>query len=401
MAKEILYKNQIIKHLYFEGVLSATDLSVLIRKSIPYTTRLINVLLDNKIIEENGLADSSGGRKPQTYSLTVGHNYILAVAIDQYHTKVVLYDLHNNEIGEKLTFPLVLANNSDSLGQLSDILSGYLNQFNISKDQVIGIGIGMPGFINTNKGINYSFLNSDESDIVTYLQHRLDVPVFIANDSSVVALAELKMGVAKGKKNVMVINIGWGIGLGLVLKKQLYNGENGFAGEFSHIPLFDNQIVCSCGKTGCLETEGSLNVLIEKARQGILSGQSTTIENFENDDQRTAAAKVMEAASRGDRFAIGIIYELGYNIGRALSILIHLLNPELIVLGGFGLKAGHLWMAPIQQAINEHCIPILSEDISMKVSALGEDAALIGAAALVMENIEHKNKLLTKVASTN
>ncbi|GAA5221601.1 ROK family protein [Membranihabitans marinus] len=391
MSKEELYKQNIIKQLYFERVLSATDLSSLIKKSIPYTTRLINALLDEDVITDNGLADSSGGRKPQTYSLIPGLKYIIAVAMDQFNTQVGLYDLHQQEVCPPKNIELPLANNTDALITLSNAVNDFISNSGINKSQIIGMGIGMPGFINTKKGINYSFLHIPKSNIISYLKKSTQLPTFIANDSSVFALAELRLGAAKNKKNVMVVNIGWGIGLGLILKGQLYNGENGFAGEFSHIPLFDNRRICSCGKMGCLETEGSLNVMVTKARQGIQEGQSTIIKFNEGEDNLSAASAVMHAASKGDRFAISIIYEIGYNIGRGLSILIHLMNPQLIVLGGLGIKAGHLWLAPIQQAINEHCIPILSEDTSMKLTTIGEQAGLIGAAALVMDNIESTN----------
>src|SRR5689334_22471815 len=182
----------------------------------------------------------------------------------------------------------------------------------------------------------------------------------------------------------MVINLGWGIGLGLVMNGELFRGHEGFAGEFSHIPLFSNNKLCSCGKSGCLETEASLLVVVEKAKEGIRDGRLTTLksESFTADPDKASMA-VIRAAEKGDKFAVELLSEAGYHIGRGVAILIHLLNPELIVLSGRGAAVGKLWLAPIQQAINEHCIPKIAENTEIKISSLGVKAELIGAAALV------------------
>jgi predicted NBD/HSP70 family sugar kinase len=174
----------------------------------------------------------------------------------------------------------------------------------------------------------------------------------------------------------------------MVMKGELFRGYNGFAGEFSHIPLFTNNKICSCGKTGCLETETSLLVVVEKAIAGLQAGRVSSLKNLSATHMEETAAAIMEAAQNGDLFAIELVSEVGYHIGRGLAILIHLLNPELIVLSGRGSAAGRLWLAPVQQAINEHCIPKIAEYTEIKISTLGHQAEIIGAAALVMENYD-------------
>jgi predicted NBD/HSP70 family sugar kinase len=214
------------------------------------------------------------------------------------------------------------------------------------------------------------------------------LPVFIDNDSRLIALAELKFGAARDTKNAMVINIGWGVGLGMILEGELFRGHDGFAGEFSHIPLFLNNKLCSCGKSGCLETETSLLVVIEKANRGLKEGKLSMLKELSIEDPEQAFQLIVSAAGKGDKFAVEILSEAGYNIGRGVAILIHLLNPQAVILSGRGSSAGKVWQAPIQQALNEHCIPRLSVNTQIDISALGNKAELIGAAALVMENYE-------------
>jgi predicted NBD/HSP70 family sugar kinase len=262
----------------------------------------------------------------------------------------------------------------------------------------------MPGFVDIKKGINYSFLETDGQSITTYISETVGLPVFIDNDSSLIALAELRFGAAHDKMNAMVVNLGWGIGLGMILNGQLFRGRNGFAGEFSHIPLFTNGKLCSCGKSGCLETETSLMVIIEKAREGLKAGKASTLQYAEMSDFERSSESILKAAGMGDEYVVEILSAAAYNIGRGVAILIHILNPEVIILSGRGSLAGKIWQAPIQQAINQHCIPRIAANTAIEISTLGYDAELIGAAALVMENYENddlKNKQQDPLSAIN
>jgi len=369
-------------------MLSCADLSRLTGKSLPFTTKYLNELIAEGKVIETGYANSTGGRRPQIYSLKPDLGYIVCVAMDQLITTFGILDMHNNLIGKLEKVDLPLKNNPESLQQLKDGIVKFIRESGIPKEKMIGIGISMPGFIDVKKGINYMFLAPPKNkSIVSFIQEEIGLPVLIDNDSSLIGLAEMRLGAAQNHNNIMVINISWGVGLGLVLDGKLFRGHNGFAGEFSHIPVFkDNQKICSCGKTGCLETETSLLVVIEKAIAGLKNGKMSVLKDlsFENADESIKA--IMEAAANGDTFAVELISEAGYNLGLGIAILITLLNPELIVLSGRGAAAGKLWLAPIQQAINEHCIPKISEEIQVRISTLGQGAVLTGAAALVMEN---------------
>ena len=391
LAKQTAYRRAITKHLYFNQELSCADLSELTNKSLPLTTRILNELIDQGEIVENGYASSSGGRRPQMYSLKADQMYIVSVAMDQMITRFIMVDMRNKYVGEVKKIELVLANNPDALDQLAHGLNEYIKNSGIPKDKIGGIGIGMPGFVDVIKGINHSFLKTEPgTSIVSLIENVVGIPVLIDNDSSLTALAELRFGAAQKKQNAMVINVGWGVGLGMIMNGELFRGHNGFAGEFSHIPLFTNNKMCSCGKSGCLETETSLKVIIEKAIYGLQQGKLSKLKDLSLEHIETTSEAIMDAAVKGDKFAIELLSEAAYHIGRGVAILIHLFNPELIVLSGRGSLAGRLWLTPIQQAINEHCIPKIAEDTEIEVSSLGYQAELIGAAALVMEHFDDR-----------
>lgn len=388
-GKNAFYKKAILKQLYFKNMISCAEISHRINRSIPLTARILEELIQENYVTEVGFAPSSGGRRPMMYALRDNIFYMVAVAMDQLVTRICLVSNQNKKVGDIERVELPLANNPEALSILSEKIEAVITRSGVDKSMILGVGIGMPGFIDFKKGLNFSFLETKGTTITQFLHGKLKLPVYIDNDSSLIALAELKFGKAGSKPNTMVLNVSWGVGLGLILNGELFRGHSGFAGEFSHMPLFNNNKLCSCGKTGCLETETSLLVLIEKVNEGIKSGRQSILSNsFDPNNPEKAYESIINAALKGDQFAIELISDAGYNIGRGISILVHLLNPELIVLSGRGSIGGKLWITPIQQALNELCIPKIAENLEIEISQLGYEAELVGATALVMEHYD-------------
>jgi predicted NBD/HSP70 family sugar kinase len=397
--KNQLYKKKIVKHLYFSNMLSCADLSDKINKSLPVTTKMLGKLIEEGWVTETGFAASTGGRRAVMYSLKPDVLYVVSVAMDQLITRIAILNMQNKQVAATELFELPLLKNPQALDTLTEKIDEVITRSGISKNSIAGVGIGMPGFVDSAKGTNYTFLEPEHGTLTQYISSKIKLPVYIDNDSRLIALAELMFGAARTKKNAMVINVGWGVGLGMILNGDLFRGHNGFAGEFSHIPLFLNNKLCSCGKSGCLETETSLLVVIEKANKGLKEGKISLLKELSVEHAEQAFQDIIKAAGKGDKFAVEILSESGYNIGRGVAILIHLLNPELVILSGRGSSAGKIWQAPIQQALNEHCIPRLASNTEIEISSLGYQAEVTGAAALVMENFE-KNEFKKEPAQT-
>lgn len=397
--KSLFYKRKIIRELYFSSQLSCAEISLGIRKSIPLTAKILADLVEENCVLENGQAPSTGGRRPATYALRPNAQYVISVAMDQFVTRIAVMDMRNVIVFGEEKFELPLARNASALPTLTGLIGKVIEAVGIAKSEIVGIGIGMPGFTDVRKGLNYSFLPTQGTNITGYISKELHLPVFIDNDSSLIALAELRFGAAKGHKNAMVLNIGWGVGLGMIVSGELFRGHNGFAGEFSHIPLFSNGKMCSCGKSGCLETETSLLVIVNKAKEGLKEGRLSVLKEEALQHYEQASEALIHAVREGDQFAIELVSKAGYHIGRGVAILVHLMNPEIVVVSGRGAAAGKVWQAPIQQALNEHCIPKLVGDTTIEFSHLGYRAELIGAAALVMDHYDglvSENHLLRK-----
>lgn len=386
--KNQLLRAIIIKKLYYKNLLSLTELSKLIHKSLPLVTKLVNGLVAEGYVKEQGLAASTGGRRASLFLLNPDKGqYIVSVAMDQFTSRLAIYDMTRNIVYPAQTLELELPGGADAVEELISFIAHHVNVSGIDTHKILGIGIGVPGFIDVAKGIDHSHLNTnDGKNLAKYISKKLALPVFMDNDSSLIALAELNFGIAQGKRNVMVANIGWGTGLGMIVNGQLYRGSTGYAGEFSHIPLSNTNNLCSCGKRGCLEVETSLLVMIKRAKEEIRNGAATSLTELFKNEQRNEGELFLEAAKNRDPLAVSILSDAAFMIGKGLATLIHIMNPAYIVLSGRGAIAGKILLPPIQQAVNEFCIPRIADQTTILLSELALDAELLAAASLVVEN---------------
>ncbi len=223
------------------------------------------------------------------------------------------------------------------------------------------------------------------------------MPVFIDNDSSLITLAELQFGEAEGMQDALVVNVGWGTGLGIIIKGGLYRGSTGYAGEFSHIPLSKTNNLCSCGKRGCLEVDTSLSVMVEKAKAALAEGVESSMKKLFKDKSKHYGDHFLDAVIQQDPLAISILSDACFQLGKGLSTLIHILNPECIVLSGRGARAGKMLLPSIQQAINEFCIPRIADQTTIVLSNLADNAELLAAASLVVENSQFDENSIKEI----
>lgn len=400
LQKDERLQKAIIRELYFGQALSCPDLSNRINKSIPSVAKSLNALLKKGQVVDRGTAPSNGGRRPSMYALPANSPYIIAVASDQLSTRISIVNLLNHPVTRTETFEMKLLDNKESTEILIRAVRSLIDKSGIDAHQIVGMGLGMPGFVNTREGVNYSYFPVEDISLQHYLERNLGFPVWIDNDSSLVALAELRFGVAKERESAMVVNIGWGIGLGMILNGEIFRGYNGYAGEFSHIPMKEDGDLCVCGKRGCLETEATLLVAAEKAVREIKEGRISILRQVKSDHPTIMGDAIMEAANKGDQFAIELLSDMGSKIGKAIAILIHIMDPQTIVLSGRGAVVGKVLMTSIQNSLNQYCIPRLSANTEFCISQLGYHAELTGAAALVMENYG-KTKEKEKMSMVN
>ncbi|MEO2061908.1 MAG: ROK family protein [Christiangramia sp.] len=383
-------KLKIIKDLYIGGPKTNVEICKDFNISAPTSTSLINELMDEELIEKKGRAKADVGRQPDLYGLKKGSLFVLSIAIGKFKTKMAIFDNDNKNLTGVKTFPIPVSKDVDAIDQIYEYAEALIEESKIERKKLMGVGINMPGLVDSDKGQNHTYFKTEPNSATfqEILREKFDKPVFIQNDVKSTALAEYRFGLAQGKKDVLVISLDWGIGLGILMDGKLMTGTKGFAGEMGHIPLVNDGALCYCGKRGCLETVGSGIALARMAKEGLKSGQDSLLNELSNKEiEKIEPQLVIDAANRGDQYAINILSKIGMNLGKGIGILIQILNPELIILGGKIAEAKEYISFPIQQAINEYCMEQLREHTEVALSTLGADADILGSVAVVMDNI--------------
>lgn len=390
-SKKIDLKLLILKELYQNGRRSIPELSKIIHMSTPTITRAIDELIASEFLVEEGIGNSSGGRRPNLYGLNPPARYVLGVDISRHHIRLGLFNFSNQPVVDIKILDEGLEVSADFMKSLKEAVNDFIEESGIDKTKLMGIGIALPGLIDLHTGISYSYLK-DEKPATIHFENFLDYPIFVENDTKVMALGEQAFGLAQGKQNVLCLNIGSGIGLGMILNGKLYKGNSGFSGEFGHIQVDPDGQLCYCGKIGCLETLASGTTMIRRARKEISEGATTVIRSMVAGDlNRITIETVLSAAQHGDQFAIGLLAAIGEHLGRGMAVLIHLFNPELIIIGGELTKAENYILDPIQQNLNKYTIAKIRRDARIVTSSLGQNAGLMGTVAMVMNKVFQKD----------
>lgn len=390
--KKFIQEIKTIRYLYLDGPKTVNDICKTLKLSIPNSNNIINELITSDVIEKKGLGPSIGGRKPDLYSLKDNSFYVVAIDMGRYTTNIAIFNNENTNISGTLSFSIPIkdkkVDDSKIFDELYNKVELVIQQSKIDKSRLLGIGLVMPGLVNSVKGVNYTYLNGSEKSIREHLEEKFKIPVFIENIAKAIALSEYRFGLAKNKKDVLTISLDWGIGLGMILDGKLYRGKKGFAGEFSHIPMTEEGELCPCGKQGCLETVASGSTLVKSAKLGIEENKSIILRELtDNDPEKLTPDIVVDAALKGDQFSLNLLSNVGHNLGKGIAILIQLLNPELIIIVGALSRAKQYLTIPLQQALNMYCMQQLSQETPIEISGLNKDVGILGAVSVTMEHI--------------
>ena len=379
-------KLSILKRLYFSNPQSIAELSSSIGKSVPNITNAVNKLIQLNLIEQDGLAPSTGGRRAAQFVPNESQlPLIISVAIDQFYTSVAVVDF-KNQFKTAINSEGIDIKREDAYSKIVGLIKNTIK--GIDTFHVYGIGITIPGFVDSKTGKNNSYsTNSPFYDLKTNIQKEFNLPTFVENDSSAIAIAEHTFGIAKNIEDVMVVNLNWGVGLGMILDNELYRGHSGFAGEFSHIPLSDSNKLCSCGKKGCLEVDASLMAAVESATEALKSGEVSSLQKFFETQNYITGDQLLNAANQGDQLAMEAINRIGYMLGKGIATLIHIINPQMVVISGRGSKAKNVLLPKIQSAVLEFSIHRLSKNTSIEFSKT-ENIQLLSSTCICILNAD-------------
>lgn len=384
--KNINLKRRVLSHFANHGNSTIAGLSKTLTLSVPKVTNLINNLINEGLVLDHGKDNSTGGRRPSMYGLSPDAGFFLGIDVKRYHLNIGLIDFRKNVVEIRENHPYELVNTESSLKDLVKLIKEFIDSLKVSKNKILGICINLSGRINYLTGYSYSFFHFQEDPLSKIIESKVGIPVFLENDSRSMAFGEFSGGVVKEEKNVIFLNLDYGIGIGIIINGNLYYGKSGYSGEFGHIPLFDNEILCHCGKKGCLETEGSGWALLRQFKEEVAKGSSSSAISEKKIDE-IRLDDVIQAAVNDDVLAIELIAKIGEKIGKGIAMLINVFNPELIILGGSLCVTDEYIRLPIKSAIKKYSLSLMNNDTQIKMSSLQNQAGVIGACLLVRNRL--------------
>lgn len=384
---KIRQKKRTLSFLHTNGESTAPELSKWLKISLPTCIVLLNDLISLGYVKVIGIGESSGGRKPSLYGLPDDGFYVISCDFARFNANMVICDCYNKFVTNVAKIDTHI-DDPDLVEKLFQAAQKLMADNQIPVEKVYGLGVDMPGLIDSKAGINYTIKDKKRQNIRRDLKNRFNKLVYTDNDARMHAFGEFHFGEAKDYKDAIFIHWSWGLGLGIFMNGQLCSGNKGFAGELSHIPMVENGELCICGKRGCLETIACSNTIMRMVRQGFADQViSSLINDFKDHPDKVTPEDVINSARQGDEFCISMLNEIGLAMGKGLSYIIQLLNPEVIVLSGPLSRARQYVLSPIQQSLNRLCLEKISGSTSIIVSDLGDQSALLGTSEMVLQKI--------------
>lgn len=334
-------------------------------------------------INDYGKLETSGGRHPSIYGLNPESGYFIGVDIKKFSINIGLINFKGDLLELNMNTPYQFENTQEALEELCSMIKAFINKIEVNADKIMNICINISGRVNPESGYSFSMFNFSERPLAEVLTEKIGFPVCIDNDTRAMTYGEYMKGCVTGEKNIIFVNISWGLGIGIIIDGKIYTGKSGFSGEFGHVNAFDNEIICHCGKKGCLETEASGSAFQRIFLERIKNGETSILSKRLKEKNRPLTLDdLIEAACKEDLLCIEIIEEIGQKLGKQIAGLINIFNPELVIIGGTLSLTGDYITQPIKTAIRKYSLNLVNKDSAIATSKLKDKAGIIGACML-------------------
>jgi len=381
-SKNALLKKKIITHYIYNGSSTLTDLSREMDLSVPTITKLISEMCEDGYINDYGKLETSGGRHPSLYGLNPESGYFVGVDIKHFAINIGLINFKGDMVELKMDIPYLFENSKEGLDKLCQLISNFILNAEVDAHKILNINVNVSGRVNPESGFSFSQFNFEERPLADILSEKIGYPVTIDNDTRAMTYGEYMQGSVKGEKDIIFVNVSWGLGIGIIIDGKIYKGKSGFSGEFGHVSTFENEIICHCGKKGCLETEASGSALHRILLERIKKGENSILSKRINSETPITLDEIIAAVNKEDVLCIEIVEEIGQKLGKQIAGLINIFNPELVIIGGTLSLTGDYMTQPIRTAIRKYSLNLVNKDSVITTSKLKDKAGIIGACML-------------------
>lgn len=380
-SKGAVMKKHIITYLIYNENSTITDLAKDMDLSIPTVTKVVDEMYEQGYIDEYGKLETSGGRHPILYGLNTDSAYFVGVDVTWNCVNIGIINFKGDILKLQMGIPFERRDTLECIDELCHYIQNFINGLTLDQEKILHINVTLCGRVNPELGYCHSFFNFGERPLAEILTERLKIDTSIDNDSRAMLYGECIKGVVRGAKNVLFINIGWGLGMGIMIDGKLYKGKSGFSGEVGHTYGYDNQIICHCGKKGCVETEVSCSALYRKFIEHLQAGE-TSIILAEKKIEDITLDDIFNAVNREDLLAIELVEQIGQQLGFHIGSLINIFNPDMVIIGGQMSRAGDFLLQPVISAVRKYTLSLMSRDSEIVLSKLKDQACVIGSCLL-------------------
>ncbi len=381
-----LNQYQILNTIRIAGAISRTEIAQIVGHSRATVTNITSKMIRNDLIYEKEVEGSAArGRNRILLAINPDAAYVVGVKVSAFRIGCVVTDILANV---KSSVVMPVRTSERPVEFVSDLIEEAVRhcvkEAGLSLKQISGIGIGIPGLVDSREGVSYwsPLYSRGEKTLRELIRDRFNIETYVDNDSNTVTLSQLWRGQGLGVNNFAVVTVEDGLGMGLIVDGELYRGSNGFAGELGHFVATPGGVQCRCGKKGCYEAYisnfGILNAAKGLCREGVWKCDDADSLSYED---------VLEEARAGNQALVEVFKRAGQYLGHALSGLMQLLNPSKIIVTGNGARAGDLIFGPMREMIEESTAPELLKAAEVVVHEWQDMDWALGAACLVLQEL--------------
>ncbi|MCI8977709.1 MAG: ROK family protein [Lachnospiraceae bacterium] len=383
-----LNKKIVLEMIKEKGPINKAEIARRADLSIPTVMKITEEFEGRNIIRNVGKGESKGGKRPDLLEFVEDAFYVMGIDIGRHHVKMVIMDMNASLLKSRYfqTAEELICKPEEFIRHVGNVAQKMIESCNLESQKFMGIGIGMPGILDYERGrvIFSPDFNWIDVPMLELLKQQLPYRIILENANKTLAIGEYTYGAAKTAGYVFCINLGYGIGAAIIENGTLLHGKSGTSGEFGHMIMEPDGPLCDCGNRGCLEAVSSGNAIAKKMKQKIREGRKSLIFEEMAPRVKLEAKTVFEAAIRGDELSTEVIQEAVNYLGIAIASCINLLDPDAIILSGGLTKSSALFMDGLLQTVNRYKMKYSGRNVQIEIGELGEYGTAIGAATLLI-----------------
>ena len=374
------------------GGISRVELAQRLFLTRAAVTPIVNDLIQTGLIHETRSRTASSGRPPILLEINATRGMVAGIDMGASHLTILIANFAAQVLAEN-EIPFNIADGPrDCIQKADETLHSLLAGLGLGLSNLAAIGLGVPGPTVAKAGMVLAppiMPGWDRFPIRDTLEKLWGCPVSLNNDADLGVLGEWAYGAGRGEQNLAYIKVGTGIGAGLFIEGQIYRGATGSAGEIGHMTIDENGPLCTCGNRGCLEAMAGGRAIMAKAHEAIKLNKRTELSDHPDPDNITVM-DVAKAAARGDLVAQEILAEAGNQLGIALTSLVNLFNPNIVIVGGGVAQTGDLFLEPIRKAVFKRSLPAAVQAVRITTALLGKRSTSMGAVVQALSTALHK-----------